>query len=229
MQLVEQGELSLDADVNEVLPFPVRNPQYPKVPITLKHLLTHTSGIRDNWNLLENTWVKNGDFPKPLGESLAAYLQPKGEYYNAKKSFYQWAPGTKSQYSNVGVALGAYLAETKAKISFETLCPKGIFEPLGMHGYLDFPSGTLRVTAPHLARFHLSLIGDGKLEGTRILKAETVREMRKVPFPKGDSKQRASGISTKWVEARRWGTTAVIQMSPRSYNTDPRTASAISS
>ncbi|MBC8348230.1 MAG: hypothetical protein O3A82_08290 [Verrucomicrobia bacterium] len=46
--------------------------------------------------------MKNGDFPKPLGESLAAYLQPKGEYYNAKKSFYQWVPGTKSQYSNVG-------------------------------------------------------------------------------------------------------------------------------
>ena len=70
MQLVEQGKLSLDADVNEVLPFPVRNPKHPKVPITLKHLLTHTSGISDNWNLLEDTWVKNGDFPKPLGESL---------------------------------------------------------------------------------------------------------------------------------------------------------------
>ena len=134
MQLVEQGKLSLDAEVNEVLPFPVRNPKYPKIPITLKHLLTHTSGIRDNWNLLEETWVKNGDFPKPLGESLAAYLQPKGEYYSAKKSFYQWAPGTKSQYSNVGVALAAYLAEAKAKVPFETLCQKGIFEPLGMQG-----------------------------------------------------------------------------------------------
>ena len=83
MQLVEQGKLSLDADVNEVLPFPVRNPKHPKVPITLKHLLTHTSGIRDNWNLLEDTWVKNGDFPKPLGESLAAYLQPEGAYYSS--------------------------------------------------------------------------------------------------------------------------------------------------
>ena len=222
MQLVEQGKLSLDADVNEVLPFPVRNPKHPKVPITLEHLLTHTSGIRDNWNLLEDTWVKNGDFPKPLGESLAAYLQPKGEYYSSKKSFYQWAPGTKSQYSNVGVALAAYLAEAKAKTSFETLCQKGIFDPLGMqgssfrlkgmdqtklampygfkkktgvfkplghHGYLDFPSGTLRVTAPHLARFLLSFIGDGQLEGTRLLKTETVRQMRKIPFPKADSKQ----------------------------------------
>ena len=222
MQLVEQGKLSLDTDVNEVLPFPVRNPKHPKTPITLKHLLTHTSGIRDNWNLLEDTWVKNGDFPKPLGESLAAYLQPKGEYYSAKKSYYSWAPGGRSQYSNVGVALAAYLAEAKAKVPFETLCQKGIFEPLAMqgssfrlkgmdqskiampygfkkktgsfkplghHGYLDFPSGTLRVTAPQLARFLLSFIGDGQLDGAWVLKAETVREMRKIPFPKADSKQ----------------------------------------
>jgi CubicO group peptidase (beta-lactamase class C family) len=157
-----------------------------------------------------------------LGESLAAYLQPKGEYFSAKKSFYQWAPGEKSQYSNVGVALAAYLAEAKAKVPFETLCQKGVFMPLGMqgssfrlkgmdqakiampygfkkktgtfkplghHGYLDFPSGTLRVTAPHLARFLLSFIGDGQLDGARVLKAETVREMRKIPFPKADSKQ----------------------------------------
>ncbi len=222
MQLVEQGKLSLDTDVNEVLPFPVRNPKHPKTPITLKHLLTHTSGIRDNWNLLEDTWVKNGDFPKPLGESLAAYLQPKGEYYSAKKSYYSWAPGTKSKYSNVGVALAAHLAEAKAKVPFETLCQKGIFEPLAMqgssfrlqgmdqtkiampygfrkktgafkplghHGYLDFPSGTLRITAPHLARFLLSFIADGQLDSDWVLQAETVREMRKIPFPKADSKQ----------------------------------------
>ena len=74
MQLVEQGKLSLEADVNEILPFYVRNPKHPKIPITLKHLLTHTYSIRDNWNLLEDTWVKNGDFPKSLGESLARQL-----------------------------------------------------------------------------------------------------------------------------------------------------------
>jgi hypothetical protein len=63
------------------------------------------------------------------------------------------------------------------------------FKPLGHHGYLDFPSGTLRVKAPHLARFLLSFIGDGQLDGARVLKAETVGEMRKIPFPKADSKQ----------------------------------------
>lgn len=35
MQLVEQGKLSLEADVNEILPFYVRNPKHPKIPITL--------------------------------------------------------------------------------------------------------------------------------------------------------------------------------------------------
>jgi CubicO group peptidase (beta-lactamase class C family) len=255
MQLVEQGKLSLDADINEVLPFPVRNPKHPRIPITLKHLLTHTSGIRDNWNLLGDTWVKNGDFPKPLGESLAAYLQPNGEYYSVKKSFYQWAPGEKSQYSNVGVALAAYLAEAKAKTSFETLCQKGIFgpldmqgssfrlkgmnqtkiavpygfkkktgtfKPLGHHGYLDFPSGTLRVTAPHLARFLLSFIGDGQLDGVRVLKAETIREMRKVPFPKADSKQglvwyfdKLGGVRTIGHDGGDPGVSTVMQYRPK--------------
>jgi hypothetical protein len=65
----------------------------------------------------------------------------------------------------------------------------GVFKPLGHHGYLDFPSGTLRVTAPHLARFLLTFIGDGQLDDTHLLKAETIREMRKVSFPKADSKQ----------------------------------------
>ena len=72
MQQVEQGNLKLDADINTLLPFKVRNPKHADKPITLLQLLTHTSGIRDNWNVLEDTWVKNGDFPKPLGKSLLA-------------------------------------------------------------------------------------------------------------------------------------------------------------
>jgi CubicO group peptidase (beta-lactamase class C family) len=45
MQLVERGELSLDSDVNDHLPFAVRNPQFPDNTITLKSLLVHTNGI----------------------------------------------------------------------------------------------------------------------------------------------------------------------------------------
>ena len=47
----------------------------------------------------------------------------------------------------------------------------------------------MRITAPHLARFLLSFIADGQLDSDWVLQAETVREMRKIPFPKADSKQ----------------------------------------
>ena len=59
-----------------------------------------------------------------------------------------------------------------------------VFKPFGHHGYLDFPSGAFLVTAPHLARFLLSFIGDDQVDGTCILKAESVREMRKIPCAK---------------------------------------------
>jgi len=217
MQVVERGGLALDTDINEVLPFKVRNPGHPKIPITLRHLLTHTSGIRDNWDILEGTWVHNSDFPKSLADSMAAYLKPKGDYFDARKNFYKWAPGKKSDYSNVGVALAAYLAELKGGMSFEQLCEKRIFEPLGLngcgfrlsdvdrskvampyplrrrsdhyqpkghHGYLDFPSGTLRTSARQLARFLLSFVGNGRVDNVRLLKEETVKSMRRISFPK---------------------------------------------
>ena len=222
MQQVEEGKLELDADINTYLPFKVRNSKYSDKPITLRQLLTHTSGIRDNWNVLEKHWVKNGDFKKPLAESLPAYMVEGGEFFSAKKSFYGWAPGSKNQYCNVGFALAAYVAEVKAKTSFEVLCEQGIFKPLGMngaafrlaavnpkkvampyvyrkktgefkalghHGYLDYPAGTLRATAPHLAKFLLMFMKEGKFGKTRVLKAATVEAMKKIQFPKIDKKQ----------------------------------------
>ena len=156
------------------------------------------------------------------GEVRDLFLTPAmNEQRSGTETFRSNGPSMDADV-DADAALAAYLAEAKAETSFETLCQKGVFEPLGMqgssfrlkgmdqakiampygfkkktgvfkplghHGYLDFPSGTLRVTAPHLAHFLLSFIGDGQLDGDRVLKAETVREMRKVAFPKADSKQ----------------------------------------
>src|SRR5215210_4380027 len=47
MQLVEQGKLDLDADINDYLDFRIPD-TYPQ-PITLRHLMTHTSGFEDRW------------------------------------------------------------------------------------------------------------------------------------------------------------------------------------
>tara|TARA_B100001123_G_scaffold16879_1_gene18901 strand:- start:2328 stop:3488 length:1161 start_codon:yes stop_codon:yes gene_type:complete len=222
MQQVEKGELDLDVDVNTYLPFKVRNPKHADQPITLRQLLCHTSGIRDNWTVLEDQWVKNGDYKEPLAKSLPAYLIEGGKFFSAKKSFYNWAPGTKNQYCNVAVALAAHVAEVKLKTPFETLCTQGLFKPLNMegagflmssvdlkkvampygyrkktgnfkalghHGYIDYPAGTLRASAPHLSRFLMMFMGGGKLGEVRVLKEETVEAMKNIQYPKLDKKQ----------------------------------------
>jgi CubicO group peptidase (beta-lactamase class C family)/dienelactone hydrolase len=215
MQCVENGALDLDADIDALLPFEVNHPSHPDAKITLRQLLTHTAGLRDDWEVLEGTWVKNGDFPRSLGSSLREYLTPHGAWYDATENFQEWAPGTAERYSNVGIALAAYLAEVAAGRPFEELCAERVFRPLGMdhssfrlrdldfrdlampyvvgsdgrfepqghHGYLDFPSGTLRTSVTQLARFLLSFIGDGALGEARVLRPETVEAMRRVQFP----------------------------------------------
>src|SRR5690606_22111793 len=47
LRLVEEGTLDLDADVSELLGWPLRHPEFPDVPISLRLLLSHTSGLTD--------------------------------------------------------------------------------------------------------------------------------------------------------------------------------------
>jgi CubicO group peptidase (beta-lactamase class C family) len=131
MQLVEDGLIDLDADVNDYLPFQVRTPQYPNTPITTRMLLTHTAAIEDNWDVMLDLYVP-GDSPIPLGTFLAEYYVPGGEYYHGLKNFYADEPGTAYHYANVAVALAGYLAEVVSGTSFENHCQQGIFGPLGM-------------------------------------------------------------------------------------------------
>lgn len=220
LQQVERGLIDLDSDINDILPFQVRHPEHPKIAITLRQLLTHTAAIRDNWNLLEETWVKDGDFPVSLGESLKSYLVADGKWYKARRNFQRWAPAKRNEYSNVGIALAAYVAEVAAKKPFEELCQQGVFKPLGMdqssyrlksldrskiaiphqwkkgkqqplghHGYLDFPAGTLRTSTNQLARFLMCIISGGEYKGNRILEQKTVREMLKVQYPELEETQ----------------------------------------
>lgn len=131
MQVWEQGSLDLDDDVNALLPFPVRNPSFPSRPITLRHLLTHTSGIRDNWSELVPLYVK-GDSPIRLGTFLERYLVPGGAYYSAAKNFTGWRAGTDFRYSNVGAALLGFVVEAVTGTDFSRWCEEHIFRPLHM-------------------------------------------------------------------------------------------------
>ena len=76
MQLWEQKRFDLQDDVARYLPFALRNPHFPDVPITFEQLLTHLSSIRDNGPAYDRTYVC-GDSPVALGEWLKEYFTPE--------------------------------------------------------------------------------------------------------------------------------------------------------
>jgi len=131
MQAVEDGLLDLEADVQDVAGFPVRNPEFPDDPITLRMLLTHTSTISDAWDTLIPLYVQ-GDSPIALGDFLRDYFTPGRRFYDAEANFLSSHPGNRYRYCNVGVALAAYLVEAASRYTFDTWCERRIFTPLEM-------------------------------------------------------------------------------------------------
>jgi CubicO group peptidase (beta-lactamase class C family) len=116
--LVEQGKLSLDEKVRKHLP---DVPDFGK-PITIAHLLFHTSGLRD-WP--ETFLLSNVDFEAPISfEMILEMVRRQREL--------DFAPGVGFQYSNTGYNL---LAATVAKVtgkSFREWTDANLFGPLGM-------------------------------------------------------------------------------------------------
>lgn len=115
MRLVEQGKLRLDADVSKTLGFTLRNPAFPKTPITLRMLLSHTSSLTDNagyWNV-------------PLGEELRGTILTDARAWDAAH-----APGTFFRYSNLNFPLIAQAMERATGERFDRLMRRLVFEPL---------------------------------------------------------------------------------------------------
>jgi CubicO group peptidase (beta-lactamase class C family) len=133
MQLYEKGLIGLDNDINQYLPFQVRNPDYSEIPITVRMLLTHTSSISDE-GYLPSVYYLFGyvDYPQSLMSFEQNYLTTAGGNYT-KKNFSVNKPGSVYDYSNVGAGLIACLVEYVTNTSFNDYCKVNIFEPLGMN------------------------------------------------------------------------------------------------
>ncbi len=115
MQLVEQGKVMLDTDVNDVLNFKVRNPKFPDVPITVEMLLDHTSSLNDS----EGYW-----------ESLDCITPGKNENYT--KAYNDYKPGTKYEYCNLNFSLLGSIIERLSGERFDQYVAKHIVKPLGI-------------------------------------------------------------------------------------------------
>lgn len=132
LQLMEQGRLDLDTDVNDYISFTIRNPRHPVTPITARQLLTHRSSVKDG-PLLGESYLC-GDQPGTLKAWLAKYFSAS----DLTANFHTWAPGTAdppedpSPYSNVGYGLLGHLVETVSGASYENYCREFIFRPLDM-------------------------------------------------------------------------------------------------
>jgi CubicO group peptidase (beta-lactamase class C family) len=114
MTLVEQGKLDIDMDVSDLVGFKVRNPKYPEVVITLKKLLSHTSGMNDTQGYFRLDVLnpeKNPDY---------------GKCYN------DYEPGTKYEYCNLGFNTIGAIVEKYAGVRFDNYIADKILKPLSL-------------------------------------------------------------------------------------------------
>jgi CubicO group peptidase (beta-lactamase class C family) len=117
--LARDGKVSLDDQVRKYVP---ELPDYGK-PLTVRHLLTHTSGLRD-WGEVEAI----AGWPRTSRVYTHAHVL---EIVSRQKSL-NFEPGTWWSYSNTGYNLAAIIVSRVAGVPFAEFCRARIFEPLGM-------------------------------------------------------------------------------------------------
>jgi CubicO group peptidase (beta-lactamase class C family) len=192
MQLVEQGKLDLDRNINDYLDFTIPN-DFGK-PVTLRDLMNHRGGFEEG--LKDVLWTNPQGVP-----STEAYLKDH-------KRPMLFPPGQVPAYSNYGAALAGYIVERISKEPFERYIERHILAPLGMthttfdqplperfagavsKGYrtasgppgpyeliVTRPAGSGTTTAADVSHFMIAHLQDGHFGEAEILQADTAKRM----------------------------------------------------
>ena len=120
MLLVREGKLDLDEEYSKYFP------DYPYKGVTIRHLLTHTSGMPD-FEIAD--WVApilEKEKRIPSNSEVIGFIRESGEAADC-------APGEKFNYTDVGYTLLAEAVEKASGEKFEDFLKKNIFEPAGMN------------------------------------------------------------------------------------------------
>ena len=117
--LEQQGKLSLDDDIRKFLDFV---PDFGK-KITIKNLIYHTSGLRDQWQLLANAGWQLDD----------VITQEHVVKLVSKQTALNFSPGEEMMYCNTGYTLMAEIVKKITGQSLRKFCDSAIFKPLGMN------------------------------------------------------------------------------------------------
>ena len=231
MQLVEQGKLDLDVDVNQYLT-QFQIPATWEQPVTLRNLLTHTGGFEDGG--IGYLFAKTAEDAPPLAESLKNHVPAR-----VRPPTTDFGDGMNSSYSNWGTALAGLIVANVSGMPFEQYVAQNIFAPLGMtHSTLDEPlppelapdmsggyqykkgnfeagtfefikqfgpAGNLSSSAGDMARFMIAHLQDGRYGEARILQEDTARYMHALQLsPSPYVNGTGLGFYETWINGRRW-------------------------
>ena len=206
MQLVEQGKIDLDTDVNEYLETFQIDDTFPE-PVTLRHIMTHTAGFEDG--ALGYLIIVDEEEILPLAVAMERYQPLRVN-----------PPGAQTSYSNYATALAGLIVQNVSGLSFNEYVKTNIldvlemndstfYEPLpanledqmangyqletGVYAAKPFeliasfgPAGGLSSTGADMARFAAAILNEGALNGAQILRAETMRQMLQRDFSHDD-------------------------------------------
>ncbi|WP_449599819.1 serine hydrolase domain-containing protein [Paenibacillus sp. Marseille-Q9583] len=203
MQLVEQGRIDLDTDINTYLKSVKIPATYPE-PITMRHLMTHTAGFEEGgvgYQITTDPAKLPGSISETLNKHMLARVRP---------------PGQISSYSNYGATLAGLIVEEVSGVPYNDYIKKYIFNPLDMKystvveplpesfmpnkvvGYNSEngsfipgtptfeggfrPAGSGTVSAVDMAHFMIAHLQNGKFGDQQILRPETAELMHSTAF-----------------------------------------------
>ena len=202
MQLYEQGKVDLDTDVNQYLKKMKIPDTFPQ-PITIKHLMAHTSGLDEL--IVIGSGGKNADSVLSLSEILAKDFPERVR-----------TPGEVCLYSNHGTKLAGLIIKDVSGLTWEDYVQKNILDPLQMINATPYqpvperiignmskgyswregklkdagpfqpgssdPAGSIKASAVAMAQFMRAHLNQGKLGEARILEQATAVKMHSKLF-----------------------------------------------
>ncbi len=217
MQLVEQGKLDLNRDVNDYLDFKIP-PAFGK-PITLRNIMTHTAGFEE---VVKDLFVADAQHMGSLEYYVKNHIPAR-----------IFPPGTVPAYSNYATALAGYIVQRVSGKPFEQYVADNIYTPLGMKrstfvqplpedlkplmskGYdrassdpkpfefvEAFPAGSVSTTARDMCNFMIAHLQNGQFGSVQILRPETATLMHSRLFGSDD---RMNGMAHGFYEETKNG------------------------
>lgn len=216
--LVEEGTVSLDEPAETYLGYPVRAPMQPDHPITVRELMTHTSGMIDDWIALGQVTV-TGD--------PTTTLQAFAQSYVPIDAHYAHVPETTRDYCNAGFGVLGAIVERAGGEDLRARTARTLTGPLALdgagwwladvdttrlaveystgltdpstgittysanpqRGFGHYTATSMRISITGLSRWVLAHIDGGTLDGATFLTPASLDEERRVQFPAASSNQ----------------------------------------